>query len=296
MACVTFDHRGIPTMNANSLQYLQRPGFAVHPISHAAGSILPSGAYVQAAGQALSSINVSGAQWLSWLKPQRLAAVRASFRPLAGETSAQYERRVSAISARITTDALAKGYTRAAGQAKTPNVPDSGSDPNNYGMGDVPTGTDNTGGRSGLTPAEVNAIATGAASVLGQTAQVIMAVINGNNQLERQRLADESAQRIAELRAQQSGSTDSAAGAAVAQQIQALQNTIDALQGHQGMSTNTMLLIGAGVLVLGAGAIIMMRPRHNPVIYKRMQTKTEKKLGKRGRMRPSHFVKASKLK
>lgn len=278
-------------MNANSLPFLRRPA------ARAAGQAVPVG------------IEITPTQWFSWFAAQRDGYVRSQFRPLPGESSADYDRRVKSISAQITTQMWA-AHRPAAGalyriRPAQGSLPGS-SDPSNYGIGDQPTGVDNSGGGGGMSSQDIATIANTAAAVIGTAGTTIAAIIRSGSDLQRQQMQNDLQIQLATLANQRAASNDPAAITAANAQIASLQNVVTALRAgatprqappDEGMSTNMMIALGVGaVAILGIGAYMLTRPRRNPVIYTRRQTKSEKLLHKRGKIRPTRFVPARKIK
>lgn len=245
--------------------------------------------YLRPAGQAGRPLGVSGGQWLSWLAPQRSSYIESQNRPRAGEGAAAYASRINQIVAQVTTDAL-KNRVRAAGQADA----DGGKTvTNNIGTDTADKPADTLPGRTGMSDAQVHDISTSVAGILGTTALLIQHAIESGDATERARIAADADVRIRTLQQQVASSADPATSSVAESQIAELTELRRRLNG--GMSTNTMLMIGGGVLLVGALAFFALRrpARNNPVIYKRIKKLRDKSA--RGKLRPHHFIKASKL-
>lgn len=168
---------------------------------------------------------------------------------------------------------------------------DPGSSDSGDAMGkDSSYGGGSSGSDGGLSQASQTAIINTAGQALGMTAATIQAAITQGNQTERARIDADARVAIATLQQQMQGSTDPAANAAAQQQITALQ----AIQAQLAApsSSNTMILVAAVVAVAAIGAVVLMRPRHNPVIYK---PRGKSRFRTKERLVPKMFVAARHL-
>lgn len=199
---------------------------------------------------------VTASQWLHWLDAQRRAFMRASNPILRGESVEAYARRISALVAQMTTDAL-RDAPRPAGQLSFDDMlAQLERDPGNTGS------TSGSSGSNTSTPPLSQQLIQGAAQVLGVAAQTITAIITSNNQTERTRLAAQAQQRIAELQAQSNASNDRAN-----QQQQAMMAQLLAALGQRpAMSTGMIIGIGVAAVVVVGGAMYFMGKRRNPVL------------------------------
>jgi len=263
---------------------------------------------VQPAGQAQVSAYTapSSAQWISWLAPQREAYAMMHNRPFAGESKEAYTRRVKSIVALYTTSSLAQ-MPRAAGQASD-TMDITQDEANAGGKSATGSGGDSGGdGKStsggGMSDAQATALANNAGRILGSSAQMITQIIQSGNQVERDRIAADARIRITELTQQTNSSQvqgDPGLLSGIQEQISTLAQLAQAALRPPagttilGMKPVTAALVGGGLLVLIAGGVYYAtRSRKNPVLYTRVEPNRR---NRKAHMKPTRFVKASKLK
>lgn len=115
-----------------------------------------------------------------------------------------------------------------------------------------------------------------AGSLIGQTGSTIVGVVNSNNQLERDRLRNDTEQYIARLQAQMAATTNAQQQEQQRQQMEALQALVASLRQPPPAapaSNNTALYVGLGLAaVVAVGAVVYAASRgrkgggarHNP--------------------------------